>query len=239
MTSMPAAPDFSQYDKINYGCGYDKRPGYLNVDIDPACDPDYLISTGDFSGLPKRHFVELIAKDVLEHIPRVKSLEALLEFSSLLRMDGRMVVETTDLLQVGKKFREHTLFAEHFGWTQCLFGTQAHPGDFHFTGFTDATLTVHLEAAGFHVERRSLVDDWMMHYECVKFWAWDDLDEPVSSNPDFLVSAYGTLLDREPDEGGRDYFLQSLATGNSRRSVLRSIASAPERLYVVAKALGI
>lgn len=25
--------------KLNIGCGYDKREGYVNVDVDPACEP--------------------------------------------------------------------------------------------------------------------------------------------------------------------------------------------------------
>ena len=74
----------SEYTKLNYGCGFDKRLGYLNVDMDPACQPDLLIKSNDFSQLPKYHFEELLAKDVLEHIPRTQTLNALLEFSSLL-----------------------------------------------------------------------------------------------------------------------------------------------------------
>lgn len=42
--------------KLNIGCGYDKRDGYLNIDSDPACCPDILIIDNDLSGLPKGHF---------------------------------------------------------------------------------------------------------------------------------------------------------------------------------------
>jgi hypothetical protein len=237
-SSESATLDFSRFDKINYGCGFDKRPGYLNVDMDPGCEPDYLIPVGDFSGLPRRHFSEVYAKDVLEHIPRVKTLDALLDFSSLLRPGGSLVVQTTNILQVAKMLRDRPSFADQHGWTQCLFGTQAHPGDFHFTGFTDTSLTVHLEAAGFRVLSRSLVDDWMMLYTCTKYWEWDDLEHQSSNDADFVRAAYNAILNREPDEGGRCYFLQTLAAGETRRSALKTIASAPERLYVTARRLG-
>ena len=29
----PQSFDFSRFDKLNFGCGYDKKPGYLNVDV--------------------------------------------------------------------------------------------------------------------------------------------------------------------------------------------------------------
>ena len=62
--------------KLNIGCGYDKREGYLNVDVDPACAPDLLIRDGDYSPIPRRQFEEVLAKDVLEHIPRAQTIAA-------------------------------------------------------------------------------------------------------------------------------------------------------------------
>jgi hypothetical protein len=97
MRKKPLNFDFSIYEKINFGCGYDKREGYLNVDSDPACDPDFLIPIGDLSLLPKHHFKEVLAKDVLEHIPRAKSLDALLEFSSLLCDGGTLFLQTSSI----------------------------------------------------------------------------------------------------------------------------------------------
>ncbi len=35
--------------KLNMGCGYDKREGYLNVDISPVCEPDLVY---DLESLP-------------------------------------------------------------------------------------------------------------------------------------------------------------------------------------------
>jgi predicted SAM-dependent methyltransferase len=113
MEPIAAAPfDYSGYDRINFGCGYNKMFGYLNVDIDPACSLDVLLPSGDLSLLPKRHFAEVFAKDVLEHIPRGKSLDALLEFSSLLQDGGKLTVSTTSILDIAAKFDEQRSFAE-------------------------------------------------------------------------------------------------------------------------------
>jgi hypothetical protein len=231
------------FTKLNYGCGYDKKIGYLNVDIEEACKPDFLLVNGDITLLPKFHYDEIYAKDVLEHIPRQHSLKVLLEFSSLLKNNGCLKIQTTSIFHVAKKMEENPNFADHFGWTICLFGNQAHVGDFHLTGFTELTLAVHLEAAGFKIKEKSLVDGWMFHYECEKYDAWDFLisnpDGGSLSDLEFISAAYDYLFKRDLDKQGEVHFLNQLKLGISRRDVLLDIASRPERLYVVARKLGI
>lgn len=233
--------DFRKFTRINYGCGYDKMIGYLNVDVDPASNPDLLIPIGDLSSLPKHHFEEVYAKDVLEHIPRVKSLEALLEFSSLLRDEGKLVIQTTSITQVAKKLIENPLFPEQFGWTICMFGNQVHPGDFHYTGFTDTSLTVHLVSAGFKIVQKSMVEDWLMNFKSIKIEAWDDLltIHQQSSTEVFLAAAYLRFFERPLDEVGKQHFGGRIEKGESRRAVLLDIASSPEKLYVTARKLKI
>lgn len=223
---------------MNYGCGYDKRSGYLNVDMDPACAPDFLIKDLDLSALPQLHFEEVLAKDVLEHIPRNKSLAALLDFSSFLVTNGRLIVQTSSILHVAKHLENNPSFDSQFGWTICMFGNQAHPGDFHYTGFTETTLKVHLAAAGFEVIEQSLVEEWVFNFVCEKVFSWDELLTKSLSNEGFLSEAYQIFFNRPLDEQGRIYFLKCLET-QPRRHVLREIASCPERLYVTARNLGL
>ncbi len=232
--------NYSNYTKINFGCGYDKREGYLNVDSDPACSPDILIPFGDLSSLPKHHFTEVLAKDVLEHIPRAKSLEALLEFSSLLSDGGMLIVQTTSITQVAKKLEENPLFADQYGWTICLFGNQVHAGDFHYTGFTDTSLTVYLAASGFEVISKSMVEDWCMRFECRKIEAWDDLINSTQlNNAQFIAAAYERFFYRTIDDTGIIHFGSRLDAGVDRRTVLKEIVSSPERLFVTARLIGL
>lgn len=229
-----------QSDKMNYGCGYDKRAGYLNVDAYAGCDPDFLIEPGDFSKLPKRHFGEIFARDVLEHIPRPQSLRTLLEFASMMRRGGTLVVQTSSILHVAERMREATSFADQYGWSICLFGNQAHEGDYHQTGFTDATLTVHLAAAGFTVLTREVIEGWMFKFDCEKTSDWDRLlDDPSLSNEEFLAQAYKQQFDRPVDANGIGHFGGQLARGVDRRAVLLDITASPERLYVVSRQLGL
>jgi hypothetical protein len=119
-----------------------------------------------------------------------------------------------------------------------MFGNQVHPGDFHYTGFTEATLVVHLAAAGFDVLEKSLVEEWIFNFVCEKVLSWDDLLTKSLSNEDFLCEAYQFFFSRPLDNQGRVHYLKCLET-QSRRNVLREIASSPERLYVTARKLGI
>jgi len=231
--------DFTRYSKMNFGCGYDKILGYLNVDVDEACAPDLLIPFGDLSSLPRNHFSEILAKDVLEHVPRAKTLEILLYLSGLMRIEGKLIVQTTSIIDVANKLKNSSSFADQYGWTICLFGNQAHPGDFHYTGFTDITLTVHLNAAGFEVLHRDMVDGWMMRFECYKRESWDELCNTTIDNETFLKLAYSRFFYRDLDDIGRLHFGKLLHSGISKYNVLLQIASAPERLYVVARQMNI
>jgi predicted SAM-dependent methyltransferase len=55
--------------KLNLGCGFDKREGWLNVDSFPECEPDQLldIETTPWD-LPTDGFDHILLKHVLEHV---------------------------------------------------------------------------------------------------------------------------------------------------------------------------
>jgi predicted SAM-dependent methyltransferase len=91
--------------RLNIGCGHDKRAGYLNIDVDPACAPDLLIRGGDYSAIPFNYFDEIVAKDVLEHIGRADTLSALLDWASWLKIGGTIEIETSSILGVAEMLR--------------------------------------------------------------------------------------------------------------------------------------
>jgi predicted SAM-dependent methyltransferase len=227
--------------KLNIGCGYDKREGYLNVDVDPACAPDILIRDGDYSSIPRRQFEEVLAKDVLEHIPRAQTLGALLDFSDYLVDGGKLILQTSSILGVAAKLQESNRYADHHGWTICLFGNQVHPGDFHHTGFTEVTLTVQLRAAGFNVDLLELRDDWLFYAEASKIenWAATAEDRRIHRDQDFLQAAYRHAFFRDVDETGTTHWGNALREGASRKHVAKELFSAPERLFRIAERDGL
>lgn len=229
--------------KLNYGCGFDQRPGYLNVDMDPGCAPDLLIVDNDLSGIPKGWFDEVLALDVLEHIPRLSTQGMVLEWADMLVDGGRLIVKTSSITGVASQLHRTThSFREQFGWTQCLFGTQGHSGDFHYTGFTETTLRVHLLAAGFEVTHMWITDHWLLHAEGTKTSSWT---EPLTtlahlSDEDFAVAAYREWLGRDPEPGAIPAVLQRFEEGSwTRRDFLYHVRSSVERLYVTAARHGL
>lgn len=55
--------------KLNLGCGFDKREGWLNVDNFPECEPDRLLDIEATPwDLPTDGFEEVLLKHVLEHV---------------------------------------------------------------------------------------------------------------------------------------------------------------------------
>lgn len=231
-------PDF--HSKLNLGCGYDKREGYLNVDIDPACAPDILIRDGDYSRIPRRRFEEVLAKDVLEHIPRAQTLAALLDFADYLVDGGKLILQTSSILGVAAKLQQLSRYADHHGWTICLFGSQAHAGDFHHTGFTEVTLTVHLRAAGFRIDVLEMRDDWMFYVEATKVENWAATAEDQSfDDQEFLQAVYRDGLLRDADEAGMAHWSAALKAGTTRKHVAKELFSAPERLFRIAERDGL
>ena len=58
---MSTNKDMRAPTKVSIGCGYDHRSGYLNVDMDPACNPDVLIADNKFSNFSKQAYDEVLA----------------------------------------------------------------------------------------------------------------------------------------------------------------------------------
>lgn len=223
--------------KLNVGCGYDKRDGYLNVDVDPACVPDLLIVDGDYTPIPRRYFEEVLAKDVLEHIPHRETLLVLLDFADYLVDGGKLIVQTPSVVHLAAKLQATRRFAEQWSWIVCLFGNQQHSGDCHYTSWTEVTLQTLLIAAGFKVDTFELRESgWNFYVEARKLSDWTSLLEKASgNNQQFLREAYNTVLGRDADEAETRRFGRLLHEGAPRKQILKHILATPERLFRIAK----
>jgi len=152
-------------------------------------------------------------------------------------MNGRLIVQTTNVLAITNKMQQNMNYSNHYGWSICLFGNQAHEGDYHHTGFTETTLKVHFLAAGFKIESFKEVDDWLFDITGKK--VEDHLvflkHAQKQNNEEFTHEAFQYAFGREPDEMGGSYIRTSLDNQElTRLQALRHLLESPERLFVTA-----
>src|ERR1700712_1456951 len=98
MTEAAGMPEFPR--KANLGCGFDKRPGFLNIDLNDFHDPDLVGDVTSLPDLPSGHFEFILAQDVLEHLERGKAPVALSEWSRLLAPEGLRELRLPSLLDL-------------------------------------------------------------------------------------------------------------------------------------------
>ena len=221
--------------KINIGCGYDKRPDFLNIDSDPACAPDILIINNDLSGLPQGHFEEAIALDVLEHIPRAQMMGALFDWAALLKAGGRLFIETSYIYGIIDVMRRADDFETAHNWKTCLFGNQAHPGDWHCNGFTKRTLRTYLHAVGLSDEGLEIRDEWLIYGWATKTMDWSDFTA-ISDPREFLTEAFRYFLGREPESFRFDAAMTAPGS-KERMAEIKTLACSEERLYRIGREL--
>lgn len=54
--------------KLNLGCGFDKLPGYLNIDKEAVCEPDQVVDLESTWPFESNSITEIRASHVLEHL---------------------------------------------------------------------------------------------------------------------------------------------------------------------------
>lgn len=162
---MVTAQDDTPLTKLNIGCGWDKRAGYLNIDLQDFHEPDLVADVRDLGALPSGQYEEILAIDVLEHLPRSDCGVALNEWSRLLRDGGILRLQVPDIIGLARLCVVKAVIEDQRVLIQNLYGTQAYTGDWHQNGFTELLLRAELHDAGFETVSLNHRDGWL--FECV------------------------------------------------------------------------
>jgi len=215
------------------GCGFDIKNDFLNVDLHEMHGPDLVADCTDLHMLPSSYYEYILAKDVLEHIPRLKTRSTLREWNRLLKIDGILELQVPNVIGLLDLLTrdENQNIAQHEKLLQCLYGTQAYNGDFHFIGFTEITLNGVLSETGFSLRESRVRDEWLFHAKAIKVEnSQSDKLLIIKDNEGFLHAMYMALLDREPDEEGFNYYMEMLNKGFNREAVIETIKASDEYL---------
>lgn len=163
------------YDKLHLGCGKNKLPGFINIDLDDNADivqdVRYLCNFEDNT------ISEIYISHCLEHFPRREILNILLEYKRVLKDDGILRIAVPDLEACINLYnKDHNNIYLIFG---LLYGGQKNQLDYHKFGFTFQTLKDTLESLGF--------------YNIEKYDTWEFLGEDI----DDYSKSYIPHMDRE------------------------------------------
>jgi predicted SAM-dependent methyltransferase len=235
---VPADFDPSAWPrKLNLGCGWDHRPGYVNVDFLAAHRPNLVADIRKLGFLPARYYDEIVAQDVLEHVPRTSTGPILAHWNRLLRPGGTLVLRVPNILAIARLLErnEYRDPAQQELLIQFLYGTQAYTGDFHLTSFTEILLRHYLQGAGFKVTSLRPFEVWLFdvtatkvkHIEGAAVIDRRDLCE-AGDDTQFLRACYREILQRDLDASGLESFTYALHCGMPREGVIDALLASEE-----------
>lgn len=138
--------------KLVLGCGLDKREGYINIDIRSNVKPDLIHDLAKPLPYESNSVDEILAKDVLEHLPWRAVKGVLRDWFRVLKAGGRMYLQTPDLHVLAHKIAGEEIRE----WQQInywMYGAQDYPENTHKAGFTVYSLAGLLREVGFRVEK--------------------------------------------------------------------------------------
>lgn len=137
--------------KLHLGSGKRRIPGFINVDIDPANEPDVV---ADCRRLPTFDYDSanvIYACHVLEHVGRHEIHGTLLRWKEVLKPGGVLRLAVPDLGEVMYRYSVDENLTELLGF---LYGGQRNEHDYHKMGWDFRSLKADLEDVGFKDVRR-------------------------------------------------------------------------------------
>jgi predicted SAM-dependent methyltransferase len=132
--------------RLHLGCGKQKWPDWLNVDIDEQVRPDYVHDIVR-EPWPWSDVEEIAAYHLIEHLSRKDGALLIQRCFAALKPGGRLAVECPDFGQGVLRWQS----SSNGRTLQHLFGNQTTPWQYHLWGYTGDSLAELLKSAGFTV----------------------------------------------------------------------------------------
>jgi len=125
--------------KLNLGCGDDKLPGFINIDIDIGVKPDLVC---DIKKLPygDESISEIVCSDILEHFGRAEVFDVMGEIRRVIKSGGRLDVRVPEMRMLSIYLAGQQSIASPDAVIRKMFGGQRTDFDFHKWGYEFRTL---------------------------------------------------------------------------------------------------
>lgn len=135
--------------RFNMGCGTDRLEGYLGVDKN-SDRADFRMDVFDLE-VPDECADEILANHVIEHIPQHRAPELLTKWHKMLKLNGKLIMETPDLAALCRDYLDQDGADQHLT-AMCIFGAMVENIDDpevkekgslspHLWGYTPKTLS--------------------------------------------------------------------------------------------------
>lgn len=135
--------------RLNLGCGANKIPSYINIDVEKSVNPDRVC---DFVKEPlpfKTGAVdEVVMFHTIEHIEKRKHRRIFLEINRVLKRGGVMLMSYPEFTKCAENFITNYKGMRSF-WEATVFGRQLFPADFHVCAMYTPELLMTLKECGF------------------------------------------------------------------------------------------
>lgn len=218
-TSSVAQPPLavpSDGKKLNLGCGFDHREGWVNVDLHDWHKPDVLCDVTNLTAFEDQIASHALAQDILEHIHRLRCVSTLQEWNRVMKTGGLLEVRVPNVIAlVGLMQRpEFDTLEGHRTLTQNLFGSQSYEGDYHYNGFTHHTMRDVLERSGFTLVNLGSHDEWLFQVTAQKMEHCPPDARLRLDGDEAFVEAMGVLDEERP------HTLRMLSAGMPREVLL-------------------
>jgi len=166
--------------RVNLGCGISKQEGYLNIDIDPKCNPDKIANITNLDFIEDES-VELVETyHTIEHLWLEEVPKFFKEMKRIIKKGGKLIIECPDLEKCFsnmKKFPDRLEIGINgiFGNADRKIIDQyydSYVNALHKTGFTKDIFKKYLEENGFKV---------IKFYDSIKYHGFPQRDTGVEA----------------------------------------------------------
>lgn len=135
--------------KLNLGCGANKIPGYVNIDVEKSCKPDLIVDfINDRLPFKAGSVDEIVIFHTIEHIGKHFHSRIFNEAFRVLKSNGKLYVSYPEFWKCAQLWHKNWKGMRDF-WEKTIYGRQLYPSDFHVCIMDPFELSITLQVCGF------------------------------------------------------------------------------------------